>query len=387
MNTSSHGGGAQTAPGAPLDRHAVVAWLRESDPIRLDRLWEAADHCRRERVGDAVHLRALIEFGNVCRRRCLYCGLRGPNRRVRRYRMGVDAIREAVRQACSLGFGTVVLQSGEDPAFDLGEFCDLVRWIKKTTPLAVTLSLGERTPDELAALREAGADRYLLRFETSNRRLYERIHPPVPGQTHASRFELLAVLRELGYEVGSGVMIGIPGQTWDDLAEDLLWFRRLDLDMIGVGPYIPHPDTPMGRERAAFAAPSESQVPADELTTYKVIALTRLLCPDANIPATTALATLDPVSGRETALRRGANVIMPNVTPPQVRPDYQIYPGKVCVNETGTQCAACIRRRIARIGRVPGVGRGDSPNWHRRNGRPILQRTSTSAASIGGPRS
>jgi len=352
-----------------LDRRDILGWLTEGRECRLEELWARADAVRRERVGEAVHLRGLIEISNHCRRQCGYCGLRAGNRQLPRYRMSDQEILDCVRQAEAFGYGTVVLQAGEDEALTQERVGDLVRRIKADAPLAVTLSLGERTPEELACWRRAGADRYLLRFETSNRELYERIHPPPPGGggTAVHRFELLRVLRELGYEVGSGVMIGIPGQTWADLTEDILAFERLDLDMIGVGPYIAHPATPLASDATVAPAPAgealeSSQVPADELTTYKVIALARLACPRANIPSTTALATLNLAQGRETGLCRGANVVMPNLTPARYREMYEIYPAKACVRETSDDCHRCMSGRIRSIGRVVGAGRGDSPN-------------------------
>jgi 2-iminoacetate synthase len=251
----------------------------------------------------------------------------------------------------------VVLQAGEDPGLGAAAVEEMVRRIKSETALAVTLSLGEREDDELARWRAAGADRYLLRFETSNRELYARIHPARPGRAAVDRLDLLRRLRALGYEVGSGVMVGIPGQSWDDLAADLLLMRELDLDMIGIGPWIAHPDTPLGLAPAATGA---EQVPADELTTLKAVALARLLCPGANIPSTTALATLDRARGRELGLQRGANIVMPNLTPVRYRELYEIYPGKACVNETATACAACLEKRITSIGRHVGSGRGDA---------------------------
>jgi len=226
---------------------------------------------------------------------------------------------------------------GEDPELTGGRIAGLVERIKTETPLAVTLSLGERDDEELIAWRRAGADRYLLRFETSNRILYERIHPPRErarkgdGQecpSRPDRLTILATLRRLGYEVGSGVMIGIPGQTYDDLAGDIELFARLALDMIGVGPYLRHPHTPLADREAWPEAPDGQQVPASEEMTYKVIALARLVCPRTNIPATTALATLNREQGRELGLVRGANVVMPNLTPPEYRALYEIYPTK-----------------------------------------------------------
>ena len=344
----------------------IILWLRENDPARLAELWREADDVRRRSVGDDVHLRGLIEFSNHCARRCAYCGLRAPNPNVPRYRMSEEEILACARQAVAFGYGTVVLQSGEDPGTGADWMAGLIRKIKAETPLAVTLSLGERSPEDLAAWREAGADRYLLRFETSHPDLYHRIHPPRPDQARSDRLALLRTLRELGYEVGSGVMIGIPGQTYDDLAQDVALFAKLDLDMIGSGPYLAHPDTPLGSGELGCVVPDDGQVPADELTAYKVIALTRLVCPRANVPSTTALATLNAADGRELGLARGANVVMPNLTPSRYRTWYEIYPGKACVHETADHCHACLRRRIEAIGRSVATGRGDSPNYLRR---------------------
>lgn len=342
-----------------MDRSTVLSWLREDDDKRLQILWNLADSTRRENVGDAVHLRGLIEFSNHCVRACGYCGLRLPNSRVERYRMSEDEIVACARQALQYGYGTVVLQSGEDPGVKTDWISRVIRRIKEETNLAVTLSLGERGEDELAAWREAGADRYLLRFETSNPVLFERIHPSLPGHK-SDRMALLRRIKSLGYEAGSGVMIGIPGETWDDLASDILAFRDLDLDMIGIGPYIPHPDTPLGQEPAATDA--SEQVPNNELTTYKAVALARLVCPRSNIPSTTALATLNLAEGRELGLSRGANIVMPNLTPVAYRAMYEIYPAKACIRETADQCHGCMKRRIESIGRTVGAGRGDSPN-------------------------
>ena len=369
-----------------MQRSELLRWLREADERRLESLWARADAVRREHVGDAVHLRGLIEISNHCVRRCAYCGLRAENTRLERYRMTADEVLACARQAAELGYGTVVLQAGEDPALTVDWVADLVRRIKAETGLAVTLSLGEQDETTLRAWRDAGADRYLLRFETSNRALFDRIHPPRPGR-RSDRLALLCVLRDLDYEVGSGVMVGIPGQTYDDLANDVELFRELDLDMIGVGPWLPHPDTPLGagsegigakgsREGADESAldplpprplnPSLRQVPNTELMTYKVVALARLVCPRANIPSTTALATLNRDSGRELGLQRGANVVMPNLTPPKYRRLYEIYPAKACLYEEPGRFHADLVRRIRALGRTVGTGAGLSPNWQRR---------------------
>ncbi len=348
-----------------MERSEMISWLRENDAARLAKLWREADEMRRHCVGDEVHLRGLVEFSNYCVRQCAYCGLWAPNRKVSRYRMSAEEILDCARQASSLGYGTVVLQSGEDPAVEKDWLAGVIRAIKAETPLAVTLSVGERSPAELSAWREAGADRYLLRFETSNRRLYERIHPPRPDQGRSDRLAILATRRKLDYEVGSGVMIGIPGQTYDDLARDVALFTQLDLDMIGCGPYLPHPDTPMGLSSPDQNADTE-QAPATELMAYKLVALARLACPQANIPSTTALATLNPQSGYELSLTRGANVVMPNLSPAGYRIRYKIYPGKVCAGETAEGFHASLLQRLGAIGRTVGRGRGDSPNSQRR---------------------
>jgi biotin synthase len=338
----------------PLDRNALERWLREEDAARLETLFARADAVRREHVGDQVHLRGLIEVSNHCVRQCAYCGLRAEHT-LPRYRLSAAEIVSAARLAEELGYGTVVLQAGEDPGLTQAFIAGVVWQIKAETGLAITLSLGERTPAELAAWRAAGADRYLLRFETSDPQLYARLHPPRAGQPPVSRPDLLRLLKKLGYEAGSGVMVGLPGQSYASLAADIDLFRELDLDMIGIGPYLAHPDTPLAT--APRLAPQD-QVPNTELMVYKVVALTRLVRPDANIPSTTALATLNKAQGRELGLARGANVVMPNVTPQQYRALYEIYPAKACINEDARACHACLMQRLAGMGRAPGRGPG-----------------------------
>jgi biotin synthase len=342
-----------------MEHRKIVNWLRESDPERLEELWRQANEARAQNVGDEVHLRGLVELSNHCVRRCAYCGISADHKGLTRYRMTSDEVMDCALEAVGFGYGTVVLQAGEDYGLSQQWVTDVVRRIKQETPLAVTLSLGERKED-FAPWYEAGADRYLLRFETSNREIYERIHPPL-GEKRSDRFALLRELGRLGYEVGSGVMIGIPGQGYEDLARDIELFGELNLDMIGVGPYIPHPDTVLGQGLLA-PLPAGEQVPNDELMAYKVVALARILCPRTNIPSTTALATLNLAEGRELGLSRGANVVMPNLTPPRYRAYYEIYPNKACLYESSGDCAGCIRRRIESIGRKVGVGRGDSLN-------------------------
>ena len=341
-----------------LDHDTIAAWLRERDPAELERLWTRADAVRAARVGDAVHLRGLIEVSNHCIRHCLYCGIRACSDGITRYRLTSDEILACAREAMRLGYGTVVMQSGEDPGLTREFIASVIQAIKAGTSLAITLSLGERGDDDLRAWKEAGADRFLLRFETSDPELFRRIHPSLPGAV-SDRVAQLLRMRAMGYEIGSGVMVGIPGQTWDSLARDIELFRDLDIDMIGIGPFLPSPRTPLGGDAAdRLRASDDKQVPNDELTTLKAVALTRLVCPEANLPSTTALATLDPARGRELGLVRGANIVMPNVTPPAYRVLYEIYPGKACIHETAQACQGCLERRIRAIGRHVGTGPG-----------------------------
>ena len=345
-----------------MERSQIESWLRETDERKLAPLWAQADRVRHDGVGDAVYLRGLVEFSNYCARRCAYCGLSADNRDVHRYRMTQAGILACAHQAVEFGYGTVVLQSGEDRGYTAQDIAQIVQAIKQETFLAVTLSLGERDDDELALWREAGADRYLLRFETSNPELYAFIHPNLSGRP-SDRIAMLKRMRSLGYEIGSGIMVGIPGQTYADIARDIEIFAELDLDMIGIGPYLAHPATVLGARGAELMADEADQAPTGELITYKAVALTRIVRPNANIPSTTALATVNRRSGRELGLRRGANIMMPNITPAEYRKDYQIYPGKACIMEDAAACHGCMLARIQALGRTIGMGRGDSPRY------------------------
>ncbi len=345
-----------------MNRDDILRWLRETDEAKLEGLWSLADETRRRAVGDEVHLRGLIEVSNHCVRSCAYCGIAACAPKVQRYRMGADEILACAERAKEYGFGTVVMQAGEDPGIGGEWMADIIRRIKDRTGLAITLSLGERSEADLRAWRQAGADRYLLRFETTDPVLYRRIHPSLPG-TVSDRIEQLLRMRDLGFEIGTGVMVGIPGQTWETLANDVWTFRDYDMDMIGIGPYIPCAGTPLdgplGQELTTRAG--AGQTPSDPLTALKVVALTRLVCPETNIPSTTALATLDPSSGRANGLLRGANVVMPNLTPPEYRVLYQIYPGKAGLHETADITRARIEAQILGLGRTVGRGPGTSP--------------------------
>lgn len=337
-----------------LDHEELSYLISQSDQALWQELWQEADRIRHKYVGDAVHLRGLVEFSNYCRCNCNYCGLRRDNKEVLRYRLEPEEIVKTALFAAELGYGTVVLQSGEDPFYTAEVMEEIILKIKAQTDLAITLSIGERSKQEYAMWRQAGADRYLLRHETADPKLYSALHP---GRKLESRIECLQTLHSLGYEVGSGFMVGLPGQSAETLAADLLLLQELDVHMVGIGPFIPSPQTPLEKETGG----SFDQ-------TVNLVALARLLLPWANIPATTAMGTLRP-DGREITLASGANVVMPNVTPTKYRTLYQIYPGKICTGEEAGECRLCIESRIKSIGRTIGQGQGGSlkylqRSWH-----------------------
>jgi len=344
-----------------LSHEAVERWLRETDEALLEPLWALADETRRRSVGDAVHLRGLIEVSNHCVRGCTYCGIRAGNRGVERYRVSEEVILDCARKAVAFGYGTIVMQGGEDYGIEAGWMAAVLRRIRAETSVsAITLSLGERPDEELALWRQAGADRYLLRFETSDEALYRHIHPDLPGRV-SDRMAILRRLQELGYEAGTGIMVGIPGQTHASIADDIELFREMDMDMIGVGPYLPHPATPLGQECERRQAEDDwppDQAPNSELMTCKVLALTRLARPDSNLPATTALSLVNKAGGRAHGLERGGNVVMPNLTPPEERERYEIYPEKAAVHETAEAINDSIMALLASLGRTVGTGAG-----------------------------
>jgi biotin synthase len=347
-----------------MNSSEILAWLREEDPRRLETLWTLADNARRKHVGDAVHIRGLIEFSNHCRNHCFYCGMRIDRESLPRYRMTGEEIIASAMEAVERGYGTIVMQSGEDPGLDIEWLAGVIEAVRRKTSLAITLSCGVRSETELGRLREAGADRYYLRFETSDRVLWKKIHPSGKNDSH-HRLDILPRIKELGYETGSGIIVGIPGQKWASLVEDMEWFKKLDLDMIGCGPYVPHPDTPSGREhehRDSSSAQTD-QVPNTNLMTFKVMALTRLMCPNVNIPSTTALATLSREDGYRLGLQRGANVLMVNLTPLKYRSLYEIYPAKAGIREARQPQLDRVRALLSDLGRFPGQGPGASPNY------------------------
>ncbi len=332
----------KAAAGRELEREDIITLLGAAGGEEAGAFYRLADAVRARVAGEEVHLRGIIEFSNYCRNHCYYCGLRADNAKLHRYRLLPEDIIAAARHGAELGYGTVVLQSGEDLWYTAPMLADVIRAIKKLG-IAVTLCVGERPREDYALWREAGADRFLLKHETANEELYARLHP---GMSWQQRRQCLDWLRELGYQVGSGNIIGLPGQSLADLADDLLLLRQLDVEMAGLGPFIPHPDTPLGGEPAGSV----------ELT-YRVVAAARLVVPYAHLPATTALGTL-AANGRQLALARGANVIMPNITPTEYRADYQIYPNKICVNEGPEDCRHCLEGMVRSLGRRLGRGPG-----------------------------
>ena len=317
-----------------LTREQLITLL--TNPQADAFLFAAADRVRKANVGDGVYLRGLIEFSNYCKNNCWYCGIRRDNTHAERYRLTPQEILQTARLAQTLGYKTVVLQSGEDPWFTTEKMCELIRHIKQLG-LVITLSIGEKTREEYAAYRQAGADRYLLRIETTDANLYEKLDPAMSWQNRA---RCLQNLKELGYEVGSGSLVGLPEQTAESLADDLLFFKQIPVDMAGIGPFIPHPQTPL----------KGASTDGHFTLSLKMMALMRLILPDINIPATTAMETLHP-QGRIIALQSGANVVMPNVTDIRWRKYYALYPNKVCLGEDATHCRGCIEGKINAIGR------------------------------------
>lgn len=317
-----------------LERSEILEIL--SDSSFNEELFKSADEVRKKYVGDEVHLRALIEFSNYCRCNCKYCGIRSENSHIERYRLNKDKILEIAKGAVDFGYKTIVMQSGEDLTFSAEYLAEIISEIKKLNA-AITLSIGERSYEEYKILKEAGADRFLLRIETTDKDLYQNMHPNADFE---NRKRCLYDLKKLGYETGTGCLVGLPGQTIETLADDILFFKNLDADMIGIGPLIPHPQTPL----KDFAH-------GNFTLALKVMALTRLLLPDINIPATTAMETLNP-KGRIIALQSGANVVMPNITAEDVRSKYEIYPNKVGVNYDE------LSENLKKIGRTVSKGMG-----------------------------
>lgn len=296
-------------------------------------LQKEADRICRRHYGDSVFLRGLIEFSNQCDRDCLYCGIRKSNKQIRRYCLTQEEILSAVAQGHKSGLKTFVLQSGEAAAFSSAQLCRLVERIKESIDeeIAITLSCGIKSEAEYRSFKQAGADRYLLRFETADPELHRYLRNGISFQR---RIQALSDLFSAGFEVGSGFMTGLPGETEDTLIQNIFLCQKYEFHMVGVGPFIPHPQTPL-----------KDSVSKDLSLSLKATALVRLALPKANIPATTAAGSIEP-SGREKMLEWGANVLMPNITPVCVKKDYLLYPGKICLDESGTECISCLKQRV-----------------------------------------
>lgn len=310
--------------------------LIESDEFN-EPLAEAADIRRRENYGDKVYIRGLIEFTNFCRNNCYYCGIRRDNKKAERYRLTKDEILLCCDEGYRLGFRTFVMQGGEDPYYTDEMICDIVSKIKSRYPdCAVTLSIGEKPRESYQAFFDAGADRYLLRHETADPEHYGKLHPEAMSLENRKR--CLFDLKEIGYQVGSGFMVGSPYQTTENLISDLHFLQKLQPDMIGIGPYITHADTPFAEFKSG-----------DVMLTLRLVSILRLMFPYALIPSTTALGTIHP-QGRELGLKAGANVVMPNLSPVSVRKLYSLYENKICTGEEAAQCRGCLERRVESAG-------------------------------------
>ncbi|MGD9898367.1 MAG: [FeFe] hydrogenase H-cluster radical SAM maturase HydE [Calditrichaceae bacterium] len=304
-----------------LYRKEIIDLLKTDDPDIITELYNRANTIRARYCGEEIHVRGLINFSNFCKRSCLYCGLRKNNTNIQRYRLTPNQIFTTVSDGVKAGYKTFVLQSGEDPYYTDEMVSGLIRRIKSKFNVALTLSLGERPYSTLKKWREDGADRYLLKHETSDPELYRKLHPDL--EFH-NRIASLINLKEIGYQTGSGIMIGLPGQTYESIADDIILFRNLDMDMIGCGPYIHNPDTP----KIKPTANRQKYVQPEVEFTYKITAINRIMTRDTLIPATTSLSTIEETTGQKNALLCGANVIMLDITPIEVKHLYKIYPKK-----------------------------------------------------------
>ena len=332
-----------------LNREEWIQLIEGRTPKLAQYIFEKARKIRQAYYGTDVYIRGLIEFTNYCKNDCYYCGIRRSNSRAHRYRLSEEQILRCCHQGYTLGFRTFVLQGGEDGYFTDERIVNLVKEIRKNYPdCAITLSIGERSYDSYLALFEAGADRYLLRHETWNEEHYRLLHPPALSAKH--RQQCLWDLKKIGYQVGTGYMVGSPFQTAENLADDMLFLEKLNPQMVGIGPFIPHHDTPF-KDQAAGTL---------ELTLY-MLGLIRLMLPKVLLPATTALGTIDE-KGRELGILAGANVVMPNLSPENVRKDYLLYDNKICTGSEAAECRMDLENRMHAIGYQVVCHRGDSLN-------------------------
>ncbi len=343
-----------------FSKEDLIALLNSGEEDRL-KLFQKAKEVKAAFVGKKVYFRGLIEYSNYCKKNCYYCGIRAGNSRYARYRMTDREVMEAVDYAFLNNYASIVIQSGEQAnKMFVNKIESLLKKIHRQTfgKIHVTLSLGEQTEETYRRWFEAGAHRYLLRIEVSNPDLYLKLHPNNLSHSFNRRLEALKTLRKTGYQVGTGVMIGLPFQTISDLADDLLFFREFDIDMAGMGPFIEHADTPLYQYRESLL-PLKSRFDLS----LKMVAILRIMMKNINIAATTAMQTIDP-QGREKALMVGANVIMPNLTPVKYRQDYLLYENKPCLDEEAEECKSCLEARIHMAGDTIGYGEwGDSKHY------------------------
>ncbi len=331
-----------------LSKSEFTELINSGDKYR-EKLRALAEKLRRENYGDDIYIRGLIEFTNYCKQNCFYCGIRRDNLNCRRYRLTSDDIMSCCRQGYELGFRTFVLQGGEDAYFNDDRICEIISAVKGKYPdCALTLSIGEKPKESYQRYFDCGADRYLLRHETASKEHYERLHPE--SQRFESRIECLKSLKEIGYQVGCGFMVGSPYQSAENLARDLLFIKELNPQMVGIGPFIHHSDTPMRDFKDGTLE-----------MTLLMLSIIRIMLPKVLLPATTALATIHP-RGRELGIQAGANVVMPNLSPVSVRKEYQLYDNKVCTGEESAECVRCLKKRVESIGCRVVVSRGDSKN-------------------------
>ena len=329
-----------------IHREQLQALLETTDEQAISYLRDTARKVADDIYGKQVFIRGLIEFTNYCKNDCIYCGIRRSNLNALRYRLTEEEILSCCANGYELGFRTFVLQGGEDPYFSDERICDIVAKIKQDYPdCAVTLSIGEKDKASYQAFYDAGADRYLLRHETADEAHYQSLHPAEMSFQH--RIQCLYDLKEIGYQVGCGFMVGSPGQTVDTLYEDLMFIKKLQPHMVGIGPFIPQKDTPFGQEPAGTME-----------QTLRLLSIIRLIHPHVLLPSTTALGTIHPL-GREKGIQAGANVVMPNLSPVAVREKYKLYDNKICTGDEAAESRHCMARRMESVGYQVVVSRGD----------------------------
>ncbi len=345
-----------------LEKEDLLELIYTEEKEEIEKIYKKAYEVKLKNVGNKVYYRGIIEFSNLCTKNCYYCGIRKGNKNVERFSMTEEEILKSAEWAYINNYGSIVLQSGERKDEEYVNFVkNILNGIKKIGDgvLGVTLSLGEQNEEIYRTWFEEGAHRYLLRIETSNKSLYNKIHPE--DHSFEERLNCIKLLKKIGYQTGTGVMIGLPGQTKEDLINDILFFKEYDIDMIGMGPYIVHKDTPLGQNYLDEDT-EEDKIKRFELG-LKMIALTRLFLKDVNIASTTALQALNPI-GRELGLKAGANIIMPVITDITHRKKYQLYDNKPCMDENADECKQCLENRIKSIGDVLIYGEwGDSPHY------------------------